>query len=680
MAAVVGHAFALAELERIVDELSGEAVLAAVEEAVAAGVLQEAQQTVGRYQFAHALIRETLYDELSTPRRLLQHRRIGEELEGLHARDLDSHLPQLAHHFFEAASTGVGDKAADYCARAGRQAMEMLGYEEAARFFQRALEARELCRPVDQEARCRLLLQLAQALRMGGDTRQALEAFERAASAARRIGSAEALAEAALGLGKPGGHFGLHAEPAVRLLEEALAAQPRDDSSLEVKLLSGLAAGYFLVGRFGEGKTLSRRALEMGRLVGDPSALLAALRAGLAPSDLQAEEVAEYLERTEEMLILAERLGETYALMDAHGYRAQLFLAGGRIEELRAEIEDYPRRAERLRQPAYRCLEPMHAATLATLEGRFEDAERLVVQARLEGERVRFDNVDGIFGIQMFTLRRLQGRLGEVAGAVEHFVASRQAETIWRPGLAVVLTELGQHDRARVELEALSAARFSEVPCDVLWLSSIVFLAEVTCALADREKAAVLYELIRPHGDGYVASGGIATLGAAGQYLGELAGALERWHEAERHFERALDMNRSIGARPWLALTQERYARVLGRRGASGDRERAEGLLQKALATAEEIGMAGLAPVAAAAIDALGRRPPPGHPEGLSRREVEVLRLLAAGWSNRRIAEELHISLNTVATHVRSILSKTDSVNRTEAAAYAIRCGLVEGH
>ena len=62
----------------------------------------------------------------------------------------------------------------------------------------------------------------------------------------------------------------------------------------------------------------------------------------------------------------------------------------------------------------------------------------------------------------------------------------------------------------------------------------------------------------------------------------------------------------------------------------------------------------------------------------MSPREVEVLRLIAAGKSNRDIADALFISLNTVATHVRNILTKTGCANRTEAAAYALRHGLSE--
>ena len=65
-------------------------------------------------------------------------------------------------------------------------------------------------------------------------------------------------------------------------------------------------------------------------------------------------------------------------------------------------------------------------------------------------------------------------------------------------------------------------------------------------------------------------------------------------------------------------------------------------------------------------------------PEDLSGRELEILRLVAAGHSNREIGEELFISGHTVANHVRSILRKTGAANRTEAAGYAYRHALVE--
>ena len=66
----------------------------------------------------------------------------------------------------------------------------------------------------------------------------------------------------------------------------------------------------------------------------------------------------------------------------------------------------------------------------------------------------------------------------------------------------------------------------------------------------------------------------------------------------------------------------------------------------------------------------------PAYPDGLTLREVEVLRLVATGKTDREIAEELFISAATVSTHVRNLLNKTGVANRTEAATYAARRGL----
>ena len=81
------------------------------------------------------------------------------------------------------------------------------------------------------------------------------------------------------------------------------------------------------------------------------------------------------------------------------------------------------------------------------------------------------------------------------------------------------------------------------------------------------------------------------SVGAVARYLGILASTMSRWEDAARHFEDALEMNKRMGARPWLAHTQNDYARMLLARDRPGDRERAQELLEQALATYRELGM-----------------------------------------------------------------------------------------
>jgi len=93
------------------------------------------------------------------------------------------------------------------------------------------------------------------------------------------------------------------------------------------------------------------------------------------------------------------------------------------------------------------------------------------------------------------------------------------------------------------------------------------------------------------------------------------------------------------------------------------------------------LGMNALTPrieALAQALDEPVATPAGGHPCGLTEREVGVLRLIAMGRNNREIGQVLGISPNTVANHVRSILEKTYTANRTEAAAFANREGLLK--
>ena len=167
----------------------------------------------------------------------------------------------------------------------------------------------------------------------------------------------------------------------------------------------------------------------------------------------------------------------------------------------------------------------------------------------------------------------------------------------------------------------------------------------------------------------------VLCYGSADRYLGMLATLLGDWERAESHFRAALAFDTRLGARTWLAHTAYEYARMLLARGAPEDRANAQAQLGLALGLARAIGL----PTLDLRASALGAdvEPTRHFPDGLSAREVEILAELARGRSNREIGRVLHISEHTAANHVRSILRKTRSANRTEAAGYALRRGLV---
>jgi DNA polymerase III delta prime subunit len=139
-AAVAGLEFELEVVEQAAG-IPGDDLVAAFEEVAAAGLLVESPGRGVGYRFAHALVRDMLYDELSAARRVRLHRRVAETLEVLHAGRLDDHLPALAHHYARGvAPPAETDKAVEYATRAGNRALAQLAHDEAVAYYRQALD------------------------------------------------------------------------------------------------------------------------------------------------------------------------------------------------------------------------------------------------------------------------------------------------------------------------------------------------------------------------------------------------------------------------------------------------------------------------------------------------------------------------------------------------------------
>jgi len=270
----------------------------------------------------------------------------------------------------------------------------------------------------------------------------------------------------------------------------------------------------------------------------------------------------------------------------------------------------------------------------------------------------------------MFSLRREQGRLAELAPVVRILAGERRAGP-WQPGLAALLAELGMEADARRELSRVAADGLDPFR-ESLWLAALAYLTDACTAVGDESVAALVYPELEPHTGTNVMIGHlVACYGAADRYLGMLAATLGDAARAEEHFERAMELNRRPGAATWLAHTAYEYASFVLE--VKGDRHRAAALLGEAATLAERIGLAGLL----GRIRALDSAAPRARlVDGLSPREIQILGLVARGLSNREIGRTLVISEHTAANHIRSILRKTGCANRTEAASYAHRNGL----
>jgi tetratricopeptide (TPR) repeat protein len=157
--------------------------------------------------------------------------------------------------------------------------------------------------------------------------------------------------------------------------------------------------------------------------------------------------------------------------------------------------------------------------------------------------------------------------------------------------LAYVCARLGATAEATTVLEELVRRDLSSWHFDSEWLFSITLLAETGAILGDREHAASLYDLLLPYGSLNAVAPIEAALGSASRALGMLATVLGDFGHATRHYDDALQMNRSMGARPWVAHTEGDYARMLLARGESGDREHALELTRSSLESYRSLGM-----------------------------------------------------------------------------------------
>jgi DNA-binding NarL/FixJ family response regulator len=671
-----------------------------LEEAEAARVVAVVPGGLGRWRFAHALVREVLYEGLPAARRIRLHEQVGEALEALYVADPGPHLAELAHHFVAAAPGGqeMAGRAVWVATAAGWRALELLAWEKAADLFEHALAALELAERPDQHQRCQLLLALGEARMAAGDVAAARVAYQQAGEVARRIGAAELLARAALGLGVEftsgivdPAKVGLLEEAAtarsgivdpveVGLLQEALVALGATDSRLRARVLARLARALLSTPQLDRRLQLSQEAVALARRLGDPATLAAALydrHLAIWGAD-QPALAHERLAMATEVVDLAEGIGDWAMALRGRGLRRTDLLELGDLVGFDADLAAAERTAERLRQLHHRWPLPLAHATRAMLAGRFAEAEELAAQGLAMGRRAGDKGVGLRYAAVVTTLRWLEGRFGETVELIQRLLARVPALLVYRVGLAGALIEAGRADEGRAEVERLAAGDLAALPRDLGWSWSLAGLAEDCHHLGDATRGATVRELLEPYGDRNIVTIGALCLGPAAYFLGLLDLTLGQPDLAVRRFQHAVTVAGRLQARPMIARSQEGQARALLARDRPGDRQQAASLLGEVVATAQELGIHGLGERASALLKELGPPAAPAWPAGLTGREVEVLRLIATGHSNRAIAQALFISPNTVLRHVSNIFTKTGVANRAEAAAYATRKGLTE--
>jgi tetratricopeptide (TPR) repeat protein len=602
-AAIAGEHFSITRLAASVGIEPADA-LARLEPAERLQLVRELPDALGRYAFAHALVRETLLRDLTDEQRRELHRHVVEAIERRHAGTLDDHLPALAYHSIEALPLVGPAKAADYNRRAGERAARQLAYEEAARYFRQALDL-EQGRP---EERCELLLALGSAQRRSGRVGTARASFEEAATLARELAAPRLLAHSALGYA---GALGGPAMPAptdpvvVTTLEEALHALGPEPSPERAQLLARLALELYYTPDVERRRELSQQAVETADATGDPRSRLIA-RYSFCWSTLGPDRPEDRHRAADELLELASGSDDLEMRFSARHFRVANCLERGDLAGVDAELAACDRLAETLRQPLYRWQAALLRAMRALLQGRAEDSEQFALEAFEAGQIVDVEAATALLSAQLFNHRWVVGRLDELTGWIDEFVSQRPFAPAWACACALLFSEVGWLETAREKLDIVGANGFKDLPRDGNWAVAVASAGFAASTLAAREHAAALYELAAPVADRVVViAAGDSTIGPMALYAGALAATLGRWDEALAHFDEADRVTARLDARPVAAFTHRERARMLIARGGDGDLAAAAEQCRGALALARALGMERLAEQARELLDGL---------------------------------------------------------------------------
>jgi hypothetical protein len=570
-------------------------------------VREEASERIGgrrisQFRFRHQLFQKYLYDRLGMGEREHLHEDVATSIEELYGEQRESMPVVLAFHFDRA---NLPDRAAHYYLKAGRRAVEVYAYREAVAHARAGIEILAGDAKDELDLRLELGLLLGDASLRAGNAVDSMVAFRETAELALEHDSQEAAAEAAIGYTEPGWRYNAIDDTTVDLLRRSLALLDESDSDLRARLLANFARATQETQSGDDSLAMVAEATAMARRLDNPRALVDCLRIRFN-IDREPENIHGRLELADEILNLTRGLEDKALLMESLAFSLYDNLATGDIASCESSLEEMRTIAAEAADPFYVYHETTMRVALLILRGAFEEAERCAIEAMQTGKELGVTQVDGVMGVQMFTVRREQGRLAQFAPVIRTFLDQEGADSAWRPGLTLACADVGDLQEARKQFDIIANDNFSAIAQDSLRQTCLCYLAEVCDALGDTKRAEELYDMLLPYAEFVLVVGNAtACLGSTARYLGQLATLLERFDAAEQHFEFAGDLNRRTAAAPWLAHSNYEFARMLIRRGDTGDRGRAADLLADAEHTSRELGMGYLLGKIGAVRDAL---------------------------------------------------------------------------
>ena len=577
LAAVIGRQFDVPLLAKIA-EASEDAVLDALDEATAAALVSEVRGSAETFTFRHALIRTTLYEELSATRRGRLHRRVGEALEDLAHGKPGSRIEELAHHWLAATQAADAAKAIAYARQAGDRALAALAPFDALRYYAQALELYPQVPGADPVLGIDLAIGLGMAQRLTGDP-SFRDTLLGAARRAADLDDTNRLVAAALGT--CWGIFtdtGVIDPEKVQILELALDRLPGRIPD-RARLLATLCGELSYLTTLERRRALADEAIAIAESSGNDSTIADVLNHVAIP--LQVPPLFEQsLAQTAEALLRAERTGDPGLLVAAVGLRAEAAAQAGDIGEMDRCLEIEAALATRLDQPILTWLHTYRRSLRAQIVGDTDRAEHLATEALQIGPGGR-QTVAVVFGAQVMGVHVQRGTIGTIIPLIEQSVADNPGIPAFKAGLASAHAEVDRTGEAHRLLKDFAATDFS-LPMDQAWISGMVGYAAAAIECRDPNYAQPLFDRLAPYARMLSTAGGASAQGPVSGYLGGLATVLGRYGEADTYLAQSAAMSARIGAKYFAAWTDLLWGKMLVERKAPGDTEKARELLTKA--------------------------------------------------------------------------------------------------
>jgi hypothetical protein len=566
--------------------------LDALDPAVEAGLLAEDPSAPGRLRFAHALVADALAAELSVGRRARLHAAAVEAIEHLRSANLDEHLPTLVHHARAGAVAGVAAQAFGYAQQAAHQAADRGAFEVAAGFWNDAASLLDLARPGDRRARYDALVELGRARQRSDDLSGAQQALLDAISVAEAMADPDSVRRAAVALATTTlwqtSPYGVVDRPLIEALERVLESAGDAPVAERASLVGALADAVYYDPDSARSLALSARAVDLARATASPDALALALSQrfrALWRDSLDPEQEAV----SSELVALASG-GHVAPGLAAVGRLTGAIVALSRGDRPRfeAHLAEARTLADRSRMPALLSQVAWAEVGWLVAQGRYDEAAGLARDNDRLYRRTRGWQADDILAAFELAIDHDRGTLDDPVARAGGLLDGRFA-TAAREIVGWILVESGRLERARQLVGP--AGSVPDIPADWFWLEATAAAAHVRAGLGDVAACAVIHERLRPFAGRLEVTAG-PFLGGIDLALARLTAALGDERAARDHARTAVAMLERLGTRPALARALLVQGRLLAASADPTDRQAAAGVLDRARAVAEAVGLA----------------------------------------------------------------------------------------